>query len=128
MYVAIMKTDGASCAKLAEFPTLAEADAHVAAHPEYPDAFTAPKPAFPFWRWVCDPVAKSIMDRGPLTQAEADALAAAEDDRLMQRVEIRGIDRAQFAALLDHENRLRVLEGRATITAAGLKDWVKARL
>lgn len=46
----------------------------------------------------------------------------------VKKIEVHGIDRAQFKALLDHENRLRTLEGRQPITAQQLKDWVKARL
>ena len=52
----------------------------------------------------------------------------AEESRMVNRIEIKGIDRAQFEALFDHENRIRALENRSPITVQQMKDWVKSRL
>lgn len=60
-------------------------------------------------------------------EREAERLAA-EEAVMAQRIEVKGIDRAQFMAILDHENRIRALEGRPAVTVQDMKDWVKARL
>ena len=128
-YVAIMKVNGTDVEKFQEFETSLEADAHIVAHSNvYPLAYVTDMPDYPDWRWVCDIVNKTITDRGPHTQEELDAIEDADSNERIQRIEVKGLDRAQFAALLDHENRLRVLEGRQEITAEQLKTWVKERL
>lgn len=66
-----------------------------------------------------------------LDDAEADtqeAVVTRTGAGEMERVERWGFDRAQFSALLDHENRLRALEGRKPTTAKRLRDWLVARL
>lgn len=50
------------------------------------------------------------------------------DSAAMGKLEIHGLDRAQFVALLNHENRIRSLEGRQPVTTEQFKEWVKAQL
>lgn len=61
-HVAIMKAGPTGEAeKYAEFPTEAEAVAHVAAFAaKYPDAYVAPHPGRSSAVWRCDPVAKTV--------------------------------------------------------------------
>jgi hypothetical protein len=118
MFTAIMDTSGTGCTKRQDFDLKSEADAHILAHPQFAQAYVVPTPSFPQWRWVCDPIAKTVTDRGPLTQAELDAIDDADSNERMGKLEIKGI----------HENRLRTLESRPTITADDLKAWVKDRL
>lgn len=47
MFVAIMKVEANRVVKFLEFATLAEAEAHVAAHPEFPGAFVADSGSVP---------------------------------------------------------------------------------
>lgn len=79
-YVAIMKTDGAKCAKYQIFDTQTGADDHVVEYAgSYPDAYVVPQPAYPLSQWVCDPVAKTVSDGGPAAPTSLDVNA--ERDR-----------------------------------------------
>ena len=49
-------------------------------------------------------------------------------DAAVQRLEVSGIDKAQFEAILDHENRIRALEGRPAVNRQQLINWVKDRV
>lgn len=70
-HAAIMSVEDGKCAKYDDFDTRAEAEEHIAKHRgTCPDAYVVPMPDFRPWRWVCDPVAKTVTDRGPETKHE----------------------------------------------------------
>ncbi len=72
LYVCIMSVEGTTATKMAYQPSEGMAQSHLLDHPEDTDAYYVSTPSFPEWRWVCDPVAKTITDRGELTQEEID--------------------------------------------------------
>lgn len=70
-YVAIMQITGTECTKYQKFENEALALAHVEERSDsFPDAFVAATPSFPMARWVCDPIARTITDKGAETDHE----------------------------------------------------------
>lgn len=105
-------------AKYQDFPTKAEADVHRAAFfGKFPDAFTMSGLAAPLSHWLIDMAAKTAVISAP-PPPDYDAIDAATVDRLLLES---GVTRAQIKTLFDHENRIRVLEGRPEVTVEKLK-------
>ena len=132
-YVCIMSVEGNSVTKVQYAETEADAQQQVSDHPEYPDAYYVITPSFPEWRWVCDPVAKTITDRGPLTQGEEDAKTDAKKEKQMSRIfgseeKVDKILKAFALTVLDEVNLLRAEHSLPPRTAQQLRDAVKAKL
>ena len=128
-FVCIMSVDGTSATKVQHVSSEADAQIHLQNHQPYTDAFYAPTPSFPEWRWVCDTVAKTISDRGPYSQAELDAMQEAEKDEQADRIFVSDEAMKAFAlVVMDEVNLLRAEHSLPARTATQLRNAVKARL
>ncbi len=119
MFTAIMAaTPDNRIAKRADFLIEEDADAHAAAFPvHYPYAFVVPTPVEPEGHWLLDMEAQTLTIVPP-PPPDFDATDQATVDRLLLES---GVTRAQIKTLFDHENRIRVLEGRPEVTVEKLK-------
>ena len=66
-------------------------------------------------QWEADQLARQAQEANPTFRV----------NRVFQATDK---DRAFFNATFNHENRIRVLEGKQPITKAQLKDWFKSQL
>ena len=123
MFFAIMAaTPEGRIAKLREFPTRPEAEAHVARFSgKFPDAFVVAEPAEPMPHWLIDMAAKTISIDVP-PPPDFNAIDQATVDRLLLDS---GVMRALAKALFQTINDVRVLKGDSTITAAQFKTFLK---
>ena len=124
-----MSVDGTTATKISYQPSEGMAQSHLLDNPQYTDAYYVPTPSFPEWRWVCDPVAKTVTDRGPLTQEEIDAAEDAEKEVTTDRIFVSDEAIKAFAlVVLDEINLLRAEHSLPARTAQQLRDAVKAKL
>ncbi len=106
----------------AELPTQAEADTHVAEHVDrYPGAFVVSSSVGDYRDFLVDMANKSVTVV-PHPPPDFDAIDQATVDRLLLES---GVTRAQIKTLFDHENRIRVLEGRSEVTVEQLKTALR---
>jgi len=86
-----------------------------------------PDPDFPEAIADDDPAIISFEQHGVQpTQAELDTEDTNEVSNALQN--LGGLDRAELKGLFEHENRIRALEGKQSITLQQFATWVKGNL
>lgn len=85
-----------------------------------------PRPQFDAATQVCEPT--EALGKDGLVRGWSVREKTAEELDATKTAEIERIQSAVFKLLFDHENRIRALENKSTVTAAQFKTAVKARI